>query len=703
MPATDRLDLFSWEVLNVPAYSYVDNGINDAVAQRPEAPADSNYFRSPIQKFATVTLPNNKQASQGIFYVFENRKGKISSVTSQKKRASLAPKRATSILIKGRYADPSGVKDITYLVHLGKDSLTDYNVDRNYKYTYTLTVKSANEYSTHVEVSKQDSRVNVNPLFAIDINEPTLDAHYDWRPIRLRSSVGFARVEVVDASTELPTNALDKQWLRLSLSASWPTIAQIALTPTLALSQSQTVSLTQAGSMLYAYADEMFNGIQPITSPRKLKLKVTYTPSSDIQNLDNADSSYVFIKEITQKPILLFGNLGLKQPDVAGVYDGSTSAFGMESREEAFMKLGFTGLSAVGLKILPWGFLGMQKQPALPGSPDYYRRNGMLNTLDLVWKAPLLMYDQSLAEFGSMPISGPFDPIYNTYAARYCFEKNRDVNQDGLIAGDEIKWFLPSRGEQVIAWIGKRALAKTDADSLNVSTWSSTENGIANALNLNYSDGGTGGTFIKNDSKQHIRCVRRMDHLSPLALKGPYVDSGTRQITGFPAGVSSGHPAHQKGIPFPTHGAEGNLNTVAPKFEAALTDCGLNGDQLAAPGTVSMEWYIACGWNNPNGGTAVTPATGCNAYWEGNINDPDTGAGMWRMPTQRELMSIWVVQNDLANNFQKLATENYWSSPNYYTEAWYTNFQNGLTAATNRASGAPLVKCYVRCVRDVTN
>lgn len=707
MPATDRLDLFSWEVLNVPAYSYVDNGINDAVAQRPEAPADSNYFRSPIQKFANVTLSNNRQASQGIFYVFENRKGKVSSVTSQKKRASLAPKRATSILIKGRYADPSGVKDISYLVHLGKDSLTDYNVDRNYKYTYTLTVKSANEYSTHVEVSKQDSRVNVNPLFAFDINEPTLDAHYDWRPIRLRSSVGFARVEVVDASTELPTSALDKQWLKLSVSASWPTIAQIALTPSLALLQKQTVSLTPTGSMLYAYADEMFNGIQPITSPRKLKLKVTYTPSLDIQNLDNADSSYVFIKEITQKPILLFGNLGLKQPNIAGIYNVDTSIFGMESQEEAFMKLGFTGPSAVGLKILPWGFRGIQKQPVISSSPDYYRRNGMLSTMDLVWKTPFLMYDQSLAEFGSMPISGSFDPIYNTYAARYCFEKNRDVNQDGVIAGDEIKWFLPSRGEQVIAWIGKRALAKTDADSLNVSGWSSTENGVANALNLNYSDGGTGGTFIKNDSKQHIRCVRRMEHLSPSVLKGPYVVSGTRQITGFPAGVSSGHPAHLRGKPFPLHGAEGNLNTVAPTFEVALTDCGLIGEQVTVPGTVLMEWYIACGWNNPNGGTAVTPVTGCNAYWEGNITDPNTGAGMWRMPTQRELMSIWVVQNDLANDltndFKKLAPENYWSSPNYYTEAWYTNFLNGLTAATNRASGAPLVKYYVRCVRDVIN
>lgn len=704
IPLTDKLDLYSWEVLNVPAYSYVDNKTNDAVAQRPEAPADSNYFQSPVQKFANVILPNNKQASQGIFYIFENRKGKVNSITSQKQRASSAPKRSTCIQIKGRYFNPSGVRDITYLVHLGKDSLTDYNVERNYKYTYTLTVKSANEYSTQVEVSKQDSRVTVSPIFAIDINEPILDAHYDWRPIRIRSSVGFARVEVVDDVTEQPTNDPGKQWLKLSLSATWPTLPQITSNPLLQPALQQTVTLAPTGSMLYLYADEMFNGTQPITSSRKLKLKVTYTPSLDILNLNNTDSSYVFIKEITQKPILLFGNMGLKLSDRTGAFNGNVSVFGLETQEEAVMKLGFTGSAATGLTVMqPWGFYSLQKQPIALGTADYYKRNGMQNTLDLVWQTPLLMYDQSTIDFGSLPINGLFDPIYNTYAARYCFEKNRDVNQDGQITGNEIKWYLPARGEQVIAWIGKRALNATGSDLPSESCWSSTENGINNALNLNFSDGGTGGVFLKSNNLQHIRCVRKIENLSSSDPKSPYVISNTRQITGLPSGVSSGHPVHLKGQPFPMHGAEGSLNTVAPKFEVAQYDCGINGEQIVIPGTISMEWYKACGWSTSAGGTVATPATGCNAYWEGSANDPNTGTGMWRMPTQRELMSIWVVQEDLQNNFIKLAPNNYWSSPNYYSEAWYTNFQNGLTAATYRNPGDPLVKLYVRCVRDVNN
>lgn len=697
MPLTDRLDLYSWQVLNAPGYSYVDSISIDAVAQRPEAPADSNYFKSPTQKFTDVMLPNNKPALQGLFYVFENRKGKNNSITSQKQRASAAPARATAVLIKGRYSDPTGVRDIAYLVHLGKDSLTDYNVERNCKYTYTLTVKSANEYSTQVEVSKQDSRVTVNPLFAFDINEPVLDCHYDWRPIRLRSSVGFARVEVVDATTELSTNDPNKQWLKLSLSASWPTSAQITSNPSLQPALSQTVSLTSSGSMLYLYADEMFNGIQPISSARKLKLKVTYTPSTNAVNLNNADSCYVFTREITQKPILLFGNMGLKQVDILGNYDGNVAVFGMENQEEAIMKLGFSGLSATGLTtMLPWGFNGVQKQI---GVPNYFKRNGMQNSFDLVWQTSSILYDPSTL------VSGTFDPIYNTYAARYCFDKNRDENLDGVISGSEIKWYLPSRGEQVIAWIGKRALTATGSDIPSESCWSSTENNPFNALNMNFSNGGTGGIFSKTNGLQHIRCVRRIDNSLTSNPKSPYVPGGTREITGLPAGVSAGHPVHVKGVPFRLHGAEEQWNTVAPRFEVAQLDCNVDGTPvpILLTGTVSMEWYKACGWSNEDGGTVATPATGCNAYCEGSVNDPNTGAGMWRMPTQRELMTIWAMQSDLANGFVQLAAKNYWSSPNYYKEAWYTNFQDGLTAATYRIPGDPLVKLYVRCVRDVTD
>lgn len=708
IPSTDRLELFDWQVASAPGYSYIDSKAVDAVSIRTETPADSNYFRSNVQQFTMGPLPGTSlQVPQGTFYLFENKKGNKPSVTNQRQRVTYAPVRATFVKINARYSDPSGVKNVIYNIHLGKDSLTDYNVERNIKYTYTITIKGANEYSTQVDISKQDSRVDLSTLCSFEINEPSLDAHYDWRPVRFRALKGYSKMEIVDASTGLPTTDIDKQWLKLSYSPYWPNNAQIlanpAIAPVIQMINNHNGSGLN-GPMVYAYAEEMFNGINPITADRKLKIKVTYTPSLNPNNLNIPDSCYVLTKELTQKPILTLGNMGVRMFDELGIIEvGGGSIFGIERREEAVMKLDFTGKGATGLTtMMPWAFSGIQKQPAILPSPVFYKQNGFKNTIALVYKNPLVLYNQSsAADIGSNVISGAFDPIYNTYAARYCFEKNRDLNGDGFISGSEIKWFLPARGQQVLLWIGKAALNATGADSPSESCWSSTENGTNNALNLNFSDGGTGGVFVKNNTLQHVRCLRVMENLPISILKSPYVTLTSRIITGLPAEVSTGLAPHTKGVPYPLHEAAGPKNAVAQKFEVAKADCNTAGDQII-PGSSVMEWYKACGWSNMSGGTVASPATGCNAYWETSVNDPVRGAGMWRLPTQRELMTIWLLQTQLIfDSFVPLAPVNYWSSPNYYTESWYTNFDTGLTAATFRNPGDPLVKQNVRCVRDV--
>lgn len=703
IPATDRLDISSWEVINAPGYSYIDQKSSDAVTDRTEALSDSNYFKSPEQQFSSVVI-GTQQALQAKFYIFENRKGNVTAVTSQKKRNALAPVRATYIRVKGRYSSPEGVKDIIYKIHLGKDSLTDYNVERNSIYTITATVKSANEYSTQVDVNKQDSRVDVDPLCNFDMNELTLDAHFDWRPIRLQAKLGFSRLEVVDATTELPTSDPDKQWLKLSLSPIWPSTAQIlaneALKPVFSIVSN--LNLTgMLGLMVYAYADEMFDANDiPITTERRLKLKLTFAPSLNILDLDDPSKCYVFTKEIVQKPAMMMDLIGMRYYNEAGVLISGHYMFGMERREEAVLKLGFTGTAATGRTVMmPWGFNGKQMQAA--ASFDYYRRNGLANTTTLTWKDNFLMYDQTLSlDFGTSLISGLFDPIYNTYAARYCLEKNRDLNGDGFIKGNEIKWYLPARAQLALFWIGKKALNATAADIPTESLWSSTEGNAANALNLNFYNGGTGGVFSKTDILQHVRCIRGVTNVSspPAVAKSPYVYTNTRVITMDNAAVSAGLAVHVKGQPYPKHSAEDNLNAVAHQFQVALTDCDINGNQVT-PGSATMEWYKACGWVNNDDAIVASPATGCNAYWEGSKTDTNTGQGMWRMPTQRELMCMIMLRDDLKDGFTAFYPGEYWSSPNYYTEAWYTNMSTGFTGATNR-NGGPFFKMNVRCVRD---
>ena len=49
--------------------------------------------------------------------------------------------------------------------------------------------------------------------------------------------------------------------------------------------------------------------------------------------------------------------------------------------------------------------------------------------------------------------SAIYHPIYKSNAARYCHEKNRDVNGDGIIDESEAKWYLPALDQLSIAWI----------------------------------------------------------------------------------------------------------------------------------------------------------------------------------------------------------------------------------------------------------
>lgn len=712
IPATDKVDLISWEVINVPAYSYIEQKSNaDAVTDRVELVNDSNYFRSPAQLFSLVTIPGGSGTiivPQAEFYQFENRKGKVNSVTTQLQRAAKAPVRATYVNIKARYQNYSEVKDVTYRVHLGTDNLTDYNVDRNTHHVYTLTIKGLNNYSTNVVVTKQDSRVVLgDTIFAVDLFEPILDAHYDWRPIRLRAIPGYSRIEIIDNAGN-PMN-IANSWLKLSLNKTWPTVAELnanaTLTPTTNLNPLHHVA--GMGNMtVYLYADEMFVNDVPITTERALNLRFTYTNSTNPANLNVPDSCYTILRAITQRPPLTMGNMGIRAIDeLGGIIPGNGSVFVIERRDEFAMKLAATGLAATPLDGMRWGFTGIVKQPLTIIPFEFYRTNGLKNTIAMVYHPGNVLLDQtSVADLGTPAYTGAFDPIYNTYAARYAFEKNRDLDGNGKIEGNEIKWFFPSRAELMLIWVGKQASNAAANEKMVDSYWGSSESGSLRAINMNFYDGGTGGDFSKN-TINHVRAVRKIVDPTPAQLKSPYIEAGTRLIKGLPAGVSVGHPVHVKGQPYPKHGSEQALNTVAPAFEVARQDAAANGSATPIPGMAFMEWYVAAGWtsNWQNSSAVASPATGCNAYWEVSATDATRGSGMWRMPTQRELLTIWMLRKELIyDGFVPIAALRYWSAPNYYSESWFTDFSSGYTGVPYRNAGDPPYQYSVRCVRDVT-
>lgn len=84
-------------------------------------------------------------------------------------------------------------------------------------------------------------------------------------------------------------------------------------------------------------------------------------------------------------------------------------------------------------------------------NPDSYRRmfgNGLNGNLAAI---PAYNGRTSGAPYYlPEPTANIYHPIYKTSAARYCHEKNRDLNGNGILEPSEIHWYMPSQNELLL-------------------------------------------------------------------------------------------------------------------------------------------------------------------------------------------------------------------------------------------------------------
>lgn len=117
-------------------------------------------------------------------------------------------------------------------------------------------------------------------------------------------------------------------------------------------------------------------------------------------------------------------------------------------------------------------------------------------------------------------------------------------------------------------------------------------------------------------------------------------------------------------------GENGTWNAkMSPQFQVMRADLNSTQPWVAA--------YTACKGYSGEGGTA----------------------GQWRLPTQRELMMIWVLHPQLLNkgSFTAFAASNYWSCTERNTSrAWSVDFYGGYTVTNYKTYNS-----RVRCVRDL--
>jgi hypothetical protein len=267
-------------------------------------------------------------------------------------------------------------------------------------------------------------------------------------------------------------------------------------------------------------------------------------------------------------------------------------------------------------------------------------------------------------------------------AINYCAYKNRITGTEPLAT--ELKWYLPSQAQLMGMWLSFTSYKDITTsnfkykynDEVHVADyfWSSTDNkDYSNyAQYMNFEFGNIGHNTRM--SKHWVRCVRDSTTSSTSMIittaNVPVIDFGI----GMPAG------SYNTSSKFDGIGDEfsDNNKTLYKKLRVALND--------HASG---VEWNLGA----------------CDGY-----SEDGAAANTWRLPTQRELQAIWILQSEIKAKlpaFTLLADEYYWSATvsnrTSGTHAWtiFGSRSRLYPGSSGNAPAQPIsMPLHVRCVHE---
>ena len=138
---------------------------------------------------------------------------------------------------------------------------------------------------------------------------------------------------------------------------------------------------------------------------------------------------------------------------------------------------------------------------------------------------------------------------------------------------------------------------------------------------------------------------------------------------------------------------------------ASNSDWLINAPDNSVNGSINARVYekleIAPGDLNNNATFGASTAMDwANAY--NRCKNSTCDGGGWRLPTQRELMMMWVFRPALNSVFSEIGgfafySDSYWSAAEVYARsAWFVNFSNGYTYNHSKT-----LTYRVRCVREL--
>ncbi len=459
---------------------------------------------------------------------------------STEKKFTNAPDKGTYLVLKGSYSDTENstkrTASVTYYIHLGDCTadVNDYNVERNCKYTFNITVQNIDQIQVEAEKkgNTQPGAEGVILEFKETGKTCILDAHYDYMVMRfyqkevqdlvkagggyiyqIQDFNGKSDIITVKAnSVEGNLNDATTDWIEFAKGGTYSDYKNGRGVPCKypgkknGTKNSGLYSLNDFFQLMVKNANEnsFWNTGTDATRGKFIDatcfVNENYYPTHEWKDYVNGVTKrnfYVADKidmSEDKRSVYAYAVYGLTQYNIQTFYDrsqaGTIIAYGCETEndEELDGQSHSTSYSS-------------------SGSDNW---NGRANFWTDINKS-----SKNWTSYQKTTSGGT-----NTKDLRYdCMSRNRDLNGDGQITEDEVRWYAPTSAQYAGLWIGEEIVSteaklyKKDPAILN------TEKN--NGRMLYYTSTPTERTFWSEEGMatsnasetygpKYVRCVRNL-------------------------------------------------------------------------------------------------------------------------------------------------------------------------------------------------
>lgn len=619
----------SYDIINLPTKAKMF--VNTAVA--------SSDFRN----YESRAIP---QSGSFEFIQLENAYNVVSGpakYTDREKRVSdtdrkfaYAPATSTYVVIYGEgvETDENGhtikISKTNYTIHLGDFSPTgnmgDYSVNRNTHYTYNVTVNGVNMIEVEAKRETVDYE-NGAEGYVIDMTKSkqvyNLDAHYETVMLRLDiTNLFVAEDEGLTLSVSTPIMAdADKNvtvgWKEIKAAidggtladfykkydANWVEFLPVANNAFAAYPRNKAGLLDICSLMneIYNYKNGEASSITVHTEQgQQYFYAIAFVNEyfyedkelTDFVNKPDREMKILQSPEVSTDGASVYSQAlcAFSQKSISTMYNLSSedNIYGIETYDETgYMDITTTaGSSATNGWANTKGFIGTGKTWAT------YLNNGGYS------------YEGQTA---GNTLNNLKDKNDATYA---CLQRNRDLDGNGTITDDELRWYMPALEQYCAFWYGEEALPTYARLFQGLTT--DVKNGEEhNALHHYYTstNGGKrifwaieGSNYGKDDqtwqaATHNTRCVRNLKEVTEAPAVAATPDGQILTVNNF---VETAYRTSTQNGQYPQHHERDIANKLPHAFKVASRD--LNDTDLANGGITSAEYTLKA----PNISSAVS-------------------------------------------------------------------------------------------------